>query len=277
MKKLESCGVSGLLQEWIRNWLNGRRQRVVINGSYSGWETVLSGVPQGSVLGPILFLIFINDLSDGVMSLLSIFADDTKLISSVKNEKCIDQLQKSIYALQQWAKRWGMRFNASKCAVMHLGTNNPCHQYYLEDHRLEVTHQEKDIGVIVQDNGKVNEQCKKVALTCNRIIGQISRSFTNRTPDLMIKIYKCYILPHVEYDLSVWSPHLQKDIKTLEAIQRRFTRLISGMRNRSYEERLAILGLPTLEARRLQKDLVQCYRIWTGIDHIEGLQFTKLS
>ena len=170
-----------------------------------------------------------------------------------------------------------MRFNAKKCAVMHLGKNNPCHQYTLGGHTLETSKQEKDIGVIIQDNGKVDEQCRKVALTCNRIIGQVSRSFSNRSPDLMIRIFKCYILPHIEYGLSVWNPYLQKDVKTLEAIQRRFTRLVSGMQNLSYEERLSKLGLPTLEARRKTKDLIQAYRIWTGIDQIDGMSFTKLS
>ena len=222
-------------------------------------------------------MVFINDLGEGVSSLLSIFADDTKLVSSVSNEKFRIQLQKSINALQEWANRWGMCFNASKCAVMHMGRNNPHHQYNLGDQTLQVTHQEKDIGVIVQEDGKVNEQCKKVALTCNRIIGQISRSFSNRSPDLMIRLYQCYILPHIEYGLSVWSPYLLKDIKTLEAIQRRFTRLIAGMKHKPYEERLAILGLPTLELRRRKKDLVQAYRIWNGIDKIQGLNFIKVS
>ena len=93
----------------------------------------------------------------------------------------------------------------------------------------------------------------------------------------MIRLYQCYILPHIEYGLSVWSPYLLKDIKTLEAIQRRFTQLIAGMKHKPYEERLAILGLPTLELRRRKKDLVQAYRIWNGIDKIQGLNFIKVS
>ena len=93
----------------------------------------------------------------------------------------------------------------------------------------------------------------------------------------MVRLYQCCILPHIEYGLSVWSPYLQKDITTLEAIQRRFTRLIAGMRTLPYEERLAKLCLPTLESRRRKKDLVQAYRIWHGIDKIEGLNFIKVS
>jgi retron-type reverse transcriptase len=157
--KAEKCGISGNLLRWIKEWLSERRQRVVVNGSFSDWIQVISGVPQGSVLGPILFLIYINDLGDGVKEFLSLFADDTKLFSSVRSAEQVQSLQDSINKLNSWSEEWLMQFNASKCAVMHLGSNNPCHNYTLGSATLETTKSEKDVGVIVQDNCKFGEQC----------------------------------------------------------------------------------------------------------------------
>ena len=250
---------------------------MVLNGSRSTWEHVLSGVPQGSVLGPVLFLIFINDLGNGLESLLSVFADDTKLYSRIKDGTCGAALQRSIDKLNEWAHKWQMSFNGEKCSVMHLGKNNPRIQYFLGDQLLHVYTEEKDIGVVIQANGKYDIQCKNVAKTCNRIIGQVSRSFTNRDQVLMLQIYKVYILPHIEYGMPLWGPCLQKDLKILEAVQRRFTRLIPELKNLPYVQRLVHLNLPSIELRRRQNDLVQAYRIWTGIDKVQGNFFTKVS
>ncbi len=126
LEKLRAHGIRGKALNWIRNWLTGRKQRIVLNGKFSSWAEVISGVPQGSVLGPILFLIFINDLDSTVLiDILRKFADDTKLGQAVGTNEERALLQQALDNLCQWSDTWGMEFNVKKCKVMHLGFNNP--------------------------------------------------------------------------------------------------------------------------------------------------------
>ena len=131
LQKLQDIGIGGKLLKWIRNWILGRKQRVSINGTYSSWVEVTSGVPQGSVLGPIFFLIFINDLGSEGTGLLSNFADDTKLMKIVNTETDSKHLQQELDQLQSWADAWSMNFNVNKCHVLHLGKNNKKFSYYM--------------------------------------------------------------------------------------------------------------------------------------------------
>ncbi len=127
LRKVRAHGVRGRVLEWIRSWLSGRKQRVVLNGKFSSWLEVLSGVPQGSVLGPLLFVIFINVMDDTVEHLTSIlrkFADNTKLGKKVRTDRERQELQEALDKLYHWADRWGMEFNVSKCKVMHMGHAN---------------------------------------------------------------------------------------------------------------------------------------------------------
>ena len=221
--KLQQAGVCDKVNLWIKQWLHNRRQKVVLNGQSSEWADVESGVPQGSVLGPILFILFINDIGDGLEGVLSIYADDTKHIYPVNSKHDASVLQSEIDLLDQWATTWDMKFNSTKCAVMHFGRNNQEHEYFLGNSTLNSTKAEKDVGVIVQENLKFDQHCKKVVNKCNQIIGQVWRSFENKEPGIMLDIYHTYILPHIDYGISVWYPHLQRDIDMLESIQRRFT------------------------------------------------------
>jgi len=137
MLKLEAHGIGGLVSNWIRSWLTDRRQRVIVDGSHSQWKEVCSGVPQGSVLGPVLFLIFINDLDQGISSRVLKFADDTKLYCSVSNQADSMRLQKDLHTVTEWASRWQMQFNVKKCKVVHYGKGNPGFSYSMEGHCLE--------------------------------------------------------------------------------------------------------------------------------------------
>ena len=124
LRKLESYGVSGRLLAWVRGWLLNRWQRVGVRGRWSGWRRVLSGIPQGSVLGPVLFLVFIDDLEEGLMSEVLKFADDTKIFGRVDSERDREVLQRDLDRLVQWSEKWQMKFNVDKCEVMHLGRGN---------------------------------------------------------------------------------------------------------------------------------------------------------
>jgi hypothetical protein len=158
LKKVRAHGIHGQVLHWIESWLRGRRQRVVLNGKFSSWEEVLSGVPQGSVLGPLLFVIFINDMDDMVSQIdtLKKFADDTKLGKTVRTEKDREELQEALDQLCAWADKWGMVFNVGKCKVMHMGHQNPAFNYTMKGQVLEETKEEKDIGVMVTSNLKTH-------------------------------------------------------------------------------------------------------------------------
>ena len=173
LSKLYAHGVCGCLLTCIKNWLTGRLQRVILNGEFSDWMEVLSGVPQGSVLGPLLFIIFINDLDlhADAADLLSKFADDTKVGVYVRGTDDRDRLQLVLNKLVAWSDHWGMKFNVAKCKVVHFGPRNPRFSYTMNGVELEESREEKDLGIIVTDKPSVSAQCAKAAKTANTVLG----------------------------------------------------------------------------------------------------------
>ena len=165
VQKLKAHGIKGEVVNWIEEWLRDRKQRVVVNGESSDWAKVESGVPQGSVLGPVLFTVFINDLEDRIKSRISKFADDTKLIGSAESKEKTDRpiIQEDLNKLNEWAVKWQMNFNADKCKVLHIGKKNRRAKYEIDGKGIGVVSEEKDLGVIVTDDFKVAKQCSKAA------------------------------------------------------------------------------------------------------------------
>src|SRR3989442_1150337 len=147
MVKIREVGIVGKIADWLQNWLKGRTQRVGINGVYSEWKAVTSGVPQWSILGPLLFTIFINDLEDNVINNMLKFADDSKLWGRVETLEERTNLQKDLDTLGDWAVRNKMPFNVNKCKIMHIGRKNVNHEYRLMGQVIPVTREEKDLGV----------------------------------------------------------------------------------------------------------------------------------
>ena len=179
-------GISGQVLDWVKAFLSDRSQRVVIRGSSSEACNVTSGVPQGSVLGPVLFLIFINDLPLEVLSPLSLFADDSKIFTRIVTTKEKTKwtgfdghgaLQRDLLRVQEWAKKWKMEFNISKCKIMHIGNKNPKNVYGMDGTELETTRAERDLGVTIDDQLDLGKHIKTIVAKANRILGLIKISF----------------------------------------------------------------------------------------------------
>lgn len=266
LRKIKSHGIDGRVFNWIRSWLSNREQRVVINGEKSFWGKVTSGVPQGSVLGPLLFIIYINDLDTGVSSNISKFADDTKLGRRIVSNDDKVTLQRELDMLQEWATKWQMDFNTSKCSVLHIGKHNTESRYALNGSVLRKINSERDLGVLVSQDLRPREQCISARNKANRILGFISRTVTNRTPEVILKLYLALVRPHLDYAVQFWSPYFRMDINRLEAIQRRMTKMISGIRNLDYKDRLERLQLHSLERRRLRGDLIEVFKWVRGFN-----------
>ena len=266
ISKLQAYGIRGNLLKWIKNFLIGRQQKVILNGSSSQWTEVTSGVPQGSVLGPLLFILYVNDITDGVQSSLEMFADDSKLYRIIQNPCDTDTLQHDLNYISNWSKLWLLNFNTTKCSVMHLGRHDRA-TYTLfnlatnSNTLLQPTTEQKDLGVWTTPSMNFSVHCQKAASKANQALGMIKRNFKYMSKSSLMILYKTFVRPHLEYCAPIWNPRYCKDIDTLEKVQRRATKLVPSISALSYESRLNQLQLHSLYCRRQRSDLIEVYKI----------------
>ena len=270
IEKLKKIGIGGKILNWLKNWLKGRRQRVKVVDQFSDWVEVLSSVVQGSVLGGTLFDIFIDDIRREVLdALIQMFADDTKIATTIETEEDCQKMQRIIDNLVEWADRWKMSFNIEKCKIIHAGHNNPNRKYFMNGHELKEENDEKDLGVFVESNLKPAKQCTTAAKSANFALAQIQRAFHYRKKDYLVPLYKTFVRPKLEYASSAWNPWLEKDKKQLEKVQERLVRMISDVKGTTYEEKLKDAGLTTLEKRRERGDVIQAFKAIKGFSRVE--------
>jgi hypothetical protein len=267
--KLRQYGVIGQVLDWTQAFLSGRRQQVSVNGSKSTWQDVISGVPQGSVLGPVLFAVYINDLPRLASSTIKLFADDTKLYRRINNHQDSEKLQQDINQLEKWSKEWLLKFHPNKCKVLRLGRKPSTFAYTMTDNNgekitLEDTSMEKDLGVKIDNKLKFDEHIQSAAAKANQIVGLIRRSFTFIDVKTFPLLYRSLVRPHLEYGNVIWSPKYNKDIQLIENVQRRATKLVPGLKDLPYEERLKILQIPSMVYRRARGDMIEMYKYTHG-------------
>ena len=264
--KLEHYGIRGQLLEWIRSWLTTRRQKVVVDGERSSEVPVKSGVPQGTVLGPLMFLLFVNDIGRNISSKLRLFADDTLLYREIKNKEDTSKLQQDLNTLEKWSKTWQMRFNPKKCVVQRIyKTRQPViKDYQLMGHTLEAASHSTYLGVELARDLSWNEHINRITTKANRSLGFIRRNLNKCPEKVKEQAYIALVRPHLEYACCAWDPYLKKHVEQLDMIQRRSARFVKNNYRReegTVTSLLEHLKWKTLQQRREQFRLLLMFKM----------------
>ena len=227
-----------------------------------------SGIPQGSVLGPTLFIIYINDLPETVESMVHIFADDTKIYRKIATENDCVKLQKDLDILQEWSSKWLLSFNAKKCKVMRLGGQHPEFIYKMRNNtdvtNLEFTEMEKDLGIHVDNKLRLRNHAEIATAKANKILGLIRRSYEYLDAVSLKSLYTSLVRPHLEYGHTVWPLNYKMDLTLVENVQHRATKLVPALKDLEYPDRLKQLDLPSMAYRRCRGDMIEVYKYLHG-------------
>ena len=261
--KLEHLGIRGSLLDWTKSFLIDRTQRVVVEGKGSSPTRVQSGVPQGTVLGPLFFLVYINDITKGLSkgTILNLFADDSLLYRIIKSAKDAEILQKDLLTLQLWEKKWKMEFHPGKCQLLKI-TNKikPINTVYkIHNIPISETDSAKYLGVVIDSNLHWRYQYSNIIKKCNSTLAFLKRNLSKSPNFVKDKCYKALVRPKIEYACAIWDPYHQNHIEDIEKVQKRAARFVTGnylMETGNSKLNLDRLGWPTLEERRLQTKLI---------------------
>ena len=251
---------------WLDAFLTNRQQYVVVDNCKSNFDVVKSGVPQGTVLGPVLFIIYINDLVDSVKNCsISLYADDAKIYDIVSSDTVSSiRLQDDLSRVQEWTKTWQLNVVIEKCSVLIFGRFVYAPSYFVGSVELGIVDEVNDLGFLISSNGKFSSHCIKISKKALRVASNIFRCFKSRNTDFLLQMFNTFIRPILEYGSQVWSPYLLKDIDKLEKVQRTYTKRIPAVSHLEYPERLIALNINSLEYRRILADLDLDFKICAG-------------
>lgn len=286
LAKLRDLGVSAVLLAWIHSFLTGRTMRVVVDGCCSEPVDVLSGVPQGSVLGPVLFLVYINHVTDGIACSFKAFADDYKLYLRYKRDRVpaidgVSSLQSDLDAVSSVAASWSLKLNPEKCVVLRFARGfrewndlDPLSCYYLDGSQLRFVQSHRDLGVTVDTKLRFHQHIREVVGRAAGLASNLQRSTICRSPVFMVSLFVMHVRPILDYCSCVWNTGYLGDVRLLESVQRRWTRSVDGFAELDYGTRLKLLGLFSVRGRLLRADLIKCWRIVRGWD--DGVDFGEV-
>ena len=267
IQKLSAYGIKGNLLKLIIDFLTNRTQVTKIGSAQSNSAIIPSGVIQGSCLGPLLFLIYINDLPSKIRypSKIKLFADDLKVFDSIISKLNESNLQYNISETANWSEVNGLPFSLEKCNLMHTRTLRDSSYspptYFLKNKIIQPNSTVRDLGVILNNHANFNDHINNIVRKASARSSLIFKCFLSRDLNNMLKAFTVYVRPLVEYCSPVWSPHCKKHILAIESVQRSFTKRLPGLQNLTYLQRLERLNLETLETRRLKADLILMYKI----------------
>ena len=224
--KLHHYGIRGTLLTWIKNFLSNRSQRVILDNKQSSSSDVLSGVPQGTVLAPLLFLLFINDIPLQVQSKIRLYADDVILHRNIHSIEDCYVLQRDLDLLTQWSHKWQMIFNP-KCEFLRISNEKNIipNIYYIVNHSIKEVTNAKYLGVIFDQTLSWNEHIKQIASKATKVNAFLHRNLYHCPVNTKLNCYKAMVRPVIEYASPVWDPHTSTNTNLLEAVQRSAARL----------------------------------------------------
>ena len=266
LHKLKSMGITGKLGIWFYHFLVNRTQFVRLPGGSSSDCQVISGVPQGTVLGPLLFLILMSDIDEGITnSKIISFADDTRLYNSVSEVEDCDLLQVDLDTIYKWADANNMAFNSNKFKyVCYTPSDISAHgNVYLcpKMNLIDKVNDIKDLGITMSANCNFDQHINNVFKQCSRLSGWILRTFISRDATTMLTLFKCVVLSRLDYGSQLWSPTQIKSLNKIESVQRSFTKFIAGMRPLSYDDRLKSLHLYSVQRRFERYTIIYIWKI----------------
>ena len=273
LDKLFEIGILPPVLFWIKDFLVGRIMNVLVDGVLSADRSVLSGVPQGSVLGPILFLIFINHICSTLQCYYVIFADDLKLYVKLRLRSDLQNIDMALFQhdldlINKVAKSWGLSFNLDKCVILRFMRGNSSilndTPYSMNGHSLKFVDTHTDLGVTINKNLKFHTHVHEVARKAGGLAANLLKSTLCRSEEFMLDLFKTHIRPIMDYASPLWNTGYVEDTKALESVQRRWTKKINGFDSLEYQDRLAALRLFSVKGRLLRSDIIYCWKIFHG-------------
>ena len=266
LQKLNELGITGRVGSWIYSFLTNRTQSVLVNKARSRPAEVKSGVPQGSVLGPLLFLVLLGDIDANLAkAFLSSFADDTRIGSEITSHEDTVQLQNDLEAVYSWTDVNNMQLNSSKFECLRYGLNDEIkaasHYTSSTGEPIQEKTQVRDLGVIMEDSGSFSQHIRSIVDDAKRQCAWILRTFKTREVQPLLTLWKSLVQSKLEYCSQLWCPLKRGDIQAIEMVQRSFLRKLSGLNSLSYWEQLEVLKLYSLERRRERYRIIYIWRI----------------
>ena len=235
--RLTSYGIGGNLLNWLRNFICGRTHQTRIGSAMSSIAKLFSGVIQGSGLGPLLFLTYINELIEIMESCgvtIKLFADDAKVYAEINDNRDVEKLQHALDLLVKWAELWQLKIATNKCFTMNIGKIPSSVlltgiYYCIENCILPPVLSCRDLGVIVSSDLSYREHINAIVQKAHQRANMILKCFVCKDIKVLVRAYHTYVRPILEYNSVVWSPILKCEIDALERVQRRFTKRLRGM------------------------------------------------